>query len=113
MRIVAPVVLAAALAGCASYAERLAQEPIVAFETAKSVRDFEGCAIPPIRDMWPGIGAAPDGAATVYTYPVASQGAVLAAISITPTATGSRVELRSATSTGQYRKAGEMLRACQ
>jgi len=105
--------LSLALTGCASYAERQAQEPWHVVESTKGPTDFVGCIAPLLREHWAGMTVAPDGAATVIALPLPDLGAVLATVTVEPAAPGSRASLRSATQTGNYKRAAAHMDSCR
>ena len=112
MRTAVCLALAAALVGCATYSERLAQEPWVSFDSAKDERAISGCAAPQLREMFPSLIALPDGDSTVYSASAGVQQISLLAITLTPSEMGTRVQMRSFAETGNFRRAAEILRAC-
>lgn len=113
MRIAACLAITAALAGCATYSERLAQEPWMTFTTPKPQRDFESCVLPKLRDRAAQWYATPAGDSTVYTHTPGNDNVVLAAITLTPSVAGTRVEVRSTHTKGGYRRMGELIRSCE
>lgn len=111
MRFIASVVVLA-LAGCATYGERMAQEPWHVVDSTKSPEDFSGCLVPLMREMPANFATGPDGDATVHTASI-QHGPVLAAVRVLPTRHGVRAELRSATQTGWYRRVAERMSECR
>lgn len=49
------------LAGCASYSERMAQEPMAAGRTDKTPDEFVACAMPVMMNTWRTAVLVPDG----------------------------------------------------
>lgn len=113
MRLAAVLAIAAALAGCATYLERLAQEPWLTFTTPKPQREFESCLLPKLRDLSAAWYATPAGESTVYTHTPGNDNVVLAAITLTPGNDGTRVEVRSTHTKGGYRRMGGLIRSCE
>lgn len=113
MRIAACLALASALAGCATYSERLAQEPWMTFTTPKPQRDFESCVLPKLRDRASQWYATPAGNSTVYSYTPGNDNVTLAAMTLTPSDAGTRVDVRSLHTRAGYRTMGELIRSCE
>lgn len=100
------------LSGCATYGERMAQEPWHVVESSKSPTEFSGCVVPLMREMPANFSSGPDGDASVHTSSL-QHGPVLAAVRVEPTSSGTRAELRSATQTGWYRRVAERMTECR
>lgn len=111
MRSFVMVAAVATLTGCATYSERMAQDPWHVVESTRAADEFNGCLVPLMREMPGNFSTGPDGNATVHTSSV-QDGSVLAAVRIVPTDTGIRAELRSATQTGWYRRVASYMTAC-
>ena len=113
MRLVVCLALAAAIGGCATYSERLAQDAWLSFETPRSQREFESCLVPKLRDKFSGWVATPAGDSTVWSLSPGNDNVTIAAITLTPVPTGTRVEARSVHTRGGYRRMGEMIQSCE
>lgn len=113
MRLAAVLAIAAALAGCATYSERLAQEPWLTFTTPKPQREFESCALPKLRDRSAQWYATPAGDSTVYSWTPGNDNKTLATMTLTPTGEGTQVEVRSLHAKMGYRTMGELIRSCE
>jgi len=113
MRLAAVLFIAAILSACATYSERLAQDPWLTFTTPKPHRDFESCLLPKLRDLSAQWYATPSGESTVYTHTPGNDNVVLAAITLTPIDAGTRVEVRSTHTKGGYRRMGDLIRSCE
>ena len=111
-RIAIALVAAAALSACATYSERQDQAPWLTVKSTKPVREFEGCAIPKIRDLWPAMTAGADGDRTVYIVPITGYRGTVATITLVPDNGGTRAEIRSAVQGGHIGRAAEFLRGC-
>jgi len=110
---IAALAIAVALTGCATYSERLEQEPWMTFTTSKPQRDFESCVLPKLRDRAAQWYATPSGEGTVYSYTPGNDNVALAAMTLMPTDAGTLVEVRSLHARAGYRTMGELIRSCE
>jgi hypothetical protein len=101
------------LAGCTTYSERQAESPWHVVNSDKSLRDYEGCVAPRMRDIAPQVAAAADGETTVLAVTIPNSRNIPGALTLVPVGAGTRAELRSETRRGYFGKFAAIMDACR
>lgn len=101
------------LSACTTYSERQESSPWHVVSSERSLREYEACITPLMRDVDPSLTSAPEGNSVVITFPVQNVRYVLATVTIRPHEEGVKAELRSSGQRGPAQKFAAIMDGCR
>lgn len=113
MKQLIPLTALVLVSACTTYSERQESAPWHVVSSEKSLREYEACISPLMRDVYTSLTSAPDGDSVVITFPIPNSRFIAATVTLTPVSDGVRAELRSATQGPNYRKFAGIMDGCR
>lgn len=101
------------LASCTTYSERQESSPWHVVSSERSLREYEACISPLMRDVDPSLTSAPEGNSVVITFPIQNSRYIVSTVTLRPNEDGVKAELRSSGQRGHAKKFAAIMDGCR